>query len=122
LITNEELEEWILEDAFEPLLLHEELSSKDTTFGIGLLWAPKPFNQRTGKMRRAFDVPLVAGWFKERCPMGYPVKVRVSYQKLLKNWVLNNLHKKKPKTHKKRSLFKAFGSTKFFQMTELDWV
>jgi pre-mRNA-processing factor 8 len=50
------------------------------------------------------------------------VKVRVSYQKLLKNWVLNCLHHKRPKAQKKRSLFKAFQATKFFQATELDWV
>ena len=87
-----------------------------------MLWAPKPFNQRCGKMRRAYDIPLIAGWFKERCPTGYPVKVRVSYQKLLKSWVVNELHKKKPITQKKRSLLKAFASTKFFQFTEMDWV
>ncbi len=28
----------------------------------------------------------------EHCPTSYPVKVRVSYQKLLKNYVLNQLH------------------------------
>ena len=32
-----------------------------------------------------------------RCPADHPVKVRVSYQKLLKCWVLNELHKKRPK-------------------------
>lgn len=39
-------------------------------------------------MRRAQDVPLVGQWYKEHCPSNYPVKVRVSYQKLLKVWVL----------------------------------
>jgi pre-mRNA-processing factor 8 len=50
------------------------------------------------------------------------VKVRVSYQKLLKCWVLNSLHHKRPKSQNKRNLFKAFQATKFFQLTELDWV
>jgi pre-mRNA-processing factor 8 len=50
------------------------------------------------------------------------VKVRVSYQKLLKCWVQNSLHHKNPKTTGKRNLFKAFEKTKFFQSTELDWV
>jgi pre-mRNA-processing factor 8 len=45
-------------------------------------------------MRRACDVPLVNQWFMEHCPTSYPVKVRVSYQKLLKNYVLNQLHNK----------------------------
>ena len=73
-------------------------------------------------MRRAYDVTLIGPWWKERCPTGYPVKVRVSYQKLLKCWVLNCLHKRAPKGQKKRSLLKAFASTKFFQLTEMDWL
>ncbi len=50
------------------------------------------------------------------------MKVRVSYQKLLKVWVLNQLHHKQPKPQNKRSLLKAFTKTKFFQLTEIDWV
>ena len=87
-----------------------------------MIWAPQPFNQRSDNTRRAFDIPLISNWFKERCPQGYPVKVRVSYQKLIKCWVLNEIHHKKPKAMNKRSLFKAFASTKFFQQTETDWV
>ena len=87
-----------------------------------MIWAPQPFNQRSDNTRRAFDIPLISNWFKERCPQGYPVKVRVSYQKLIKCWVLNTIHHKKPKAMNKRSLFKAFASTKFFQQTETDWV
>jgi len=85
-----------------------------STSGIALLWAPKPFCQRTGKTRRAFDLPLVSGWYRERCNPKNPVKVRVSYQKLLKCWVLNALHKHHPKALNKRALFKAFEATKFF--------
>lgn len=48
--------------------------------------------------------------------------MRVSYQKLLKNYVLNQLHHQQPKSMKKRSLFKSLAATKFFQQTELDWV
>ena len=65
-------------------------------------------------MRRSFDICLMNPWFKEKCPQNYPVKTRVSYQKLLKNWILNALHKKAPKAQTKKSLFKAFESTKFF--------
>ena len=65
-----------------------------TAAGISLLWAPRPFHLRSGRMRRACDVPLVNQWFMEHCPTSYPVKVRVSYQKLLKNYVLNQLHNK----------------------------
>lgn len=69
------------------------------------------------------------------------MKVRVSYQKLLKVFVLNSLKHRPPKALKKRSvsfqvsyisgipplslfryLFRSFKATKFFQSTKLDWV
>lgn len=46
----------------------------------------------------------------------------MSYQKLLKNYVLNELHHRPPKPTKKKSLLRALKATKFFQQTELDWV
>jgi hypothetical protein len=49
-------------------------------------------------------------------------QVRVSYQKLLKNYVLNILHHRPPKPTKKKYLLRALKNTKFFQCTELDWV
>lgn len=55
-----------------------------------------------GRMRRAIDIPLVKCWYKEHCPPGHPVKVRVSYQKLLKYYVLNALKHRRPKPQKKR--------------------
>lgn len=75
-----------------------------------------------GRTRRAIDVPLVKNWYMEHCPPGQPVKVRVSYQKLLKYYVLNALKHRPPKAQKKRYLFRSFKSTKFFQTTTLDWV
>lgn len=54
-------------EEFEPFLYEETLYDEQTASGIGLLWAPKPFSQRTGKNRRCFDIPLVGSWFKERC-------------------------------------------------------
>lgn len=104
------------------MLSEQPLFTENTANGIDLYWAPAPYNQRTGRTRRTCDVPLVSSWFKEHCPQGYPVKVRVSYQKLLKCWILNSLHHKRPKAQNKRNLFRAFQQTKFFQMTELDWV
>jgi pre-mRNA-processing factor 8 len=46
----------------------------------------------------------------------------VSYQKLLKNYVLNVLHHRPPPPTKKKYLLRALKATKFFQTTELDWV
>jgi len=54
-------------EGFDPFLTDYDLCDNSTTTGIALLWAPKPFNQRTGKTRRAFDVSLVCPWFRERC-------------------------------------------------------
>ncbi|WIA33570.1 hypothetical protein OEZ86_006694 [Tetradesmus obliquus] len=117
-----DFESWVLPETVEPFLGESALYSDTTASGIALLWAPHPFNKRSGRMRRAFDVPLVNSWFMEHCPQQYPVKVRVSYQKLLKNFVLNYLHHRPPKPTKKKYLLRALKNTKFFQTTELDWV
>ncbi|XP_023634422.1 pre-mRNA-processing-splicing factor 8A isoform X2 [Capsella rubella] len=115
-------DEFVLPNGVEPLLLDTQLYTDTTTDGISLLFAPRPFNMRSGKTRRAEDIPLVSEWFKEHCPSSHPVKVRVSYQKLLKCYVLNELHRRPPKAQKKKHLFRSLAGTKFFQSTELDWV
>lgn len=107
---------------FEPLFGEEELYTDNTANGMALMWAPRPFCLRSGRTRRIVDVPLVKTWYREHCPAGMPVKVRVSYQKLLKTYVLNALKHHGPKPQKRRYLFKSFKSTKFFQSTTLDWV
>ncbi|CRG98542.1 pre-mRNA-processing-splicing factor 8, putative [Plasmodium relictum] len=105
-----------------PLLHNYPLYTERTINGIQLYHAPYPFNKKCGYTRRGIDIPLVQSWFKEHISTKYPVKVRVSYQKLLKCWVLNHLHSKRPKSMKKKYLFRIFKSTKFFQCTEMDWV
>ena len=117
-----DVEDMYVPEDLTPILDELPLYTDSTAHGIALYWAPRPFNMRSGQTRRALDVTLVGRWFHERCPHDYPVKVRVSYQKLLKYWVLNQLHQRKAKPVAKRSLFKALKSTKFFQSTELDWV
>ncbi|OIW03863.1 hypothetical protein TanjilG_30139 [Lupinus angustifolius] len=121
-IHEDDDDDWILPDGVEPLLKDTQLYTDTTAAGISLLFAPRPFNMRSGRMRRAEDIPLVSEWFKEHCPPSYPVKVRVSYQKLLKCFVLNELHHRPPKAQKKKHLFRSLQATKFFQTTELDWV
>ncbi len=150
-----EEDDFELPDSVTPILHDVPLTTEVTAAGIALLFAPRPFNKRSGLTRRALDIPMVKCWFQvclhccifpreyvprsacvcsraclalcvarsqEHCPPGLPTKVRVSYQKLLKVWVLNELHHRPPKAMSKRKLFRAFKQTKFFQMTELDWV
>ncbi|CAD7933629.1 unnamed protein product, partial [Amoebophrya sp. A25] len=116
------LEDFELPEEVTPLLEDVSLYDDNTAQGIQLYWAPRPFNLRAGVTRRAQDVPLVMQWFKEHCPSQNPIKVRVSYQKLLKCWVLNSLHKRKPRPQNRRDMFRVFAATKFFQKTTLDWV
>ncbi|KAF4824759.1 Pre-mRNA-processing-splicing factor 8 [Colletotrichum siamense] len=123
--SNEEPEDEAFElpADFEPFLDEEDLSNEDTASAIELWWAPFPFNRRSGKMVRAQDVPLIKQWYLEHPPSDKPpVKVRVSYQKLLKNFVLNELHKKKPKAQQNQNLMRNLKQTKFFQQTTIDWV
>ncbi|KAI0446071.1 pre-mRNA processing splicing factor 8 [Xylaria telfairii] len=115
-------EAFTLPPAVEPFLADEELSTDDTAAAIGLWWAPFPFDRRSGHMVRAQDIPLVKHWYLEHCPPKQPVKVRVSYQKLLKTFVLNELHKQKPKALNRQDLLKSLKQTKFFQQTTIDWV
>ncbi|KAL6704670.1 pre-mRNA-splicing factor 8 [Coniothyrium glycines] len=106
----------------EPFMADEELSTPETASAIALWWAPHPFDKRSGRMVRAQDVPLVKQWYLEHVPAGQPVKVRVSYQKLLKTFVLNELHKKPPQAQSKQNLMRTLKGTKFFQQTKIDWV
>ena len=119
---NNDDEEFTLPGNMEAFLADEELYTRETSSAIALWWAPFPFDRRSGRMVRAQDVPLVKQWYLEHVPQGQPVKVRVSYQKLLKTYVLNELHKKKPKAQNKQNLMKSLRSTKFFQQTTIDWV
>ena len=119
---NNEDEDFELPLEAEPFMGDQELFTSETSSAIALWWAPYPFDRRSGKMVRAQDVPLVKQWYLEHCPQKQPVKVRVSYQKLLKTYVLNELHKKKPKAQNKQDLMKSLKATKFFQQTTIDWV
>ncbi|KAG2125347.1 NUC071 domain-containing protein [Suillus clintonianus] len=105
-----------------PFLEDKPLENDLTADGIVLWWAPEPYNRRSGRMRRAQDIPLVKNWYLEHCPPNQPVKVRVSHQKLLKCFVLNELKSRPEKAMTKKNLFRQLKATKFFQTTKLDWV
>lgn len=118
---EDEDDEFELPDELEPFLHDKPVSTDNTGDALALWWAPAPYNSRSGKMRRAQDIPLVKDWYMEHCPPGMPVKVRVSYQKLLKVYVLNRLHYTPPKAQIKKRLLTSLKSTKFFQTTNIDW-
>lgn len=119
---SDEDTEFTLPGHVVPFLDDTDLYTDNTANAITLYWAPHPFDKRSGRTRRAQDVPLVKSWYLEHCPAGQPVKVRVSYQKLLKCYVLNALHQRPPKALNKKYLFRSLKSTKFFQTTQIDWV
>jgi pre-mRNA-processing factor 8 len=120
----QEDEEIVAAPTLVPLLQDAPLATSITAAGIALYFAPAPFNARSGRTRRTIDIPLIGHWTRDRVSreLNYPTKVRVSYQKLLKAWVINQLHSRPHKKKTKRGLFKSLKSTKFFQCTELDWV
>jgi len=107
--------EFSLPEGVDPILDNAPLYTENTANGISLYHAPRPYNLRTGRTRRALDIPLVKTWYSEHCPSNYPVKVRVSYQKLLKCFVLNELHHRPPKALNKKYLFRAFKQTSSFK-------
>ncbi|KAL2919271.1 pre-mRNA-splicing factor 8 [Polyrhizophydium stewartii] len=119
---DDEDDSFALPDDVAPFLEDRPLFTDTTSSAIELYWAPHPFDKRSGRMRRAEDVPLIKSWYLEHVPSGNPIKVRVSYQKLLKCFVLNELHHRPPKSKNKRYLFRQLKATKFFQTTEIDWV
>ncbi|KAG8779467.1 pre-mRNA-splicing factor 8 [Ceratobasidium sp. 428] len=115
-------DEWELPEEIEPFLRDSPLENDQTADAIALWWALAPYDTRSGRTRRAQDVPLVKNWYLEHCPPNQVTKVRVSYQKLLKCYVLNELKHRPPKAMTKKSLFRQLKATKFFQTTKLDWV
>jgi pre-mRNA-processing factor 8 len=89
-LDDEDEQEFVLPEQIEPFLQEKDLDPDGTADAIALWHAPYPYNQRSGRMVRAQDMPLVKTWYLEHCPAGLPVKVRVSYQKLVSSqsfWV-----------------------------------
>ncbi|GAM85178.1 hypothetical protein ANO11243_031820 [Dothideomycetidae sp. 11243] len=119
---NNEDEDFELPGGLEPFMAEEDLYTDETSSAIALWWAPYPFDRRSGKMVRAQDVPLVKQWYLEHVVPGQPIKVRVSYQKLLKTYILNELHSRGSKAQNKQNLMRSLKQTKFFQQTTIDWV
>lgn len=112
-----------LPENFSPFLDDTAITSPEISGSIELLFAPYPFNRRSGHNVRAEDSTIVKSWYQQRPPRGSPLKVRISHQKLLKGKVLNELHSQKAeKTRRNVKLLKSLKATKYFQQTTIDWV
>ncbi|QLL30278.1 hypothetical protein HG536_0A00950 [Torulaspora globosa] len=105
-----------------PAMADEELVFPDSKDAFELFFSPFPFNKNSGKMVRAQDVPLIKSWYLQHPDEEYPIKTRVSHQKLLKTYVLNELKPKNGISTRKVKLLKDFRNTKYFQQTTIDWV
>ncbi|KAK6589199.1 JAB PAD domain [Cryptosporidium xiaoi] len=117
------LDEWDPEINLIPFFNEFDLEIPSGVNGIQLFWSPHPFNSRSGKKRRCYDIPLIKNWYKKYdISHVNPIKIRVSHQKLLKNWILNSLHRKSAKNCKNRNFLKVIQNTKFFNSTDMDWV
>jgi pre-mRNA-processing factor 8 len=142
--------DWTLPTSYNIVLQSTPLVAPDTTSGLAMYWAAHPFSNRSGHTTRTLDVKLIDSWVQDRCDPTAPLKVRISHQKLLKNWIKNELlahHKFQKKQEMKNNdtpaaaaaatttssnnnifptrrptLFEALGQTKFFQSTSADWV
>jgi pre-mRNA-processing factor 8 len=75
IVIDDDDEEFTLPDYVRPILCETPLYTENTANGIALLWARRPYNQRSGRCRRAIDIPIVKSWYREHCPNTYPVKV-----------------------------------------------
>jgi len=74
-------------DELEAFMQTKDISNENTADAIALYWAPYPYNMRSGRTRRAQDIPMVKNFYTEHCPPDQAVKIRVSYQKLVSNQV-----------------------------------
>ena len=111
--------------AFRPILDNAPIVAPHTDDAIELYHAPHPFNKKHNKMIRAQDAALIKHWYLQHPDeQDYPLKVRVSYQRLLKTYTMNVLKTstKHSSSDKKLKLLKNLRSTRYFQQTKLDWV
>lgn len=72
-ISQEVNDDFFLPEGVEPFLQDIHLYTDTTAAGISLLFAPRPFNMRSGRTRRAEDIPLVSEWYKEHWYTPFPI-------------------------------------------------
>ena len=116
-----------------PFFLNITLDVDDTSEAFELLWASPFLWSCRGITQRLTDMTLVRAWCRERCPHTFPTKVRISYQKLLKQITYNDLKSRKQsqrgrnarhttKVPRRGNFKQALIESKYFQCTNLDWL
>jgi len=118
-LNNEDLK---LKKFFSPLFEELFLYNKNTLYAIDLIWVSEPFNDRIVKKKRTLDICFSNSWFLEHCPVEFPIKVRISHQKLLKRYVLNKIKNTNKKKDLKIRLLNVLSNSEYFRSTKIDWV
>mmetsp|Transcript_19339 Transcript_19339/g.27230 ORF Transcript_19339/g.27230 Transcript_19339/m.27230 type:complete len:2264 (-) Transcript_19339:163-6954(-) len=99
-----------------------KLYNRNTSKALNLSYAPLPFCNQNPEIKRILDITLTRSWYLVHCPLEFPKKVRVSYQKLLKKYIMNKIIKKSIHKNVSSSLLLLLTKNDFFQSTKLDWV
>ncbi|KAI6018272.1 hypothetical protein PISMIDRAFT_646373 [Pisolithus microcarpus 441] len=115
-------DEFELPGDVEPFLAGQPSQNDLAADGIGLWRVPDPYSCCSRWTRCTQDIPLVKNWYLEHCPPDQTVKVHVSYQKLLKCFMLNELKSRLEKDMTRKNLFHQLQAMKFIQTMRLDWV
>lgn len=117
---QDEEDDFDLPEGMSAFLEEAEVETDNTADAIALWWAPFPYNQRSGRTVRAQDMPLVKNWYLEHCPPGQPVKVRVSYQKLVRYSYFLSPQRSVPNNHVKRSSNLTFSTRSRVEILKLN--
>ncbi|XBW36857.1 hypothetical protein QEN19_002436 [Hanseniaspora menglaensis] len=136
-LLNDDLEHNISLKVFDN---SNKVESHNLTSAIKLFEAPAPFHKKSGKTCRSQDINLLKSWISQKPNNpNYPIKVKKSYQGLMKNKIITKLRAKKQKKkmhfklfkdlkskksrkQRKVSLLSSLRENKYFQQTSIDWV
>lgn len=107
---------------FSPFADEEPLETENIKAAVELYWAPPSFSNRSGRTIRAQDVTIMKDWYLLPPSSDDRVKVKTSYQRLLKGTIINDLQNKRLHEVHRPKLLKVLKRTKFFQETSIDWL
>jgi pre-mRNA-processing factor 8 len=113
---------------FDDFPLYSQTSEANTLAGLILYHAPAPFSRNHGTTVPIYHMDLVKNWYiKTPIALNQPQKIKLSYQKLLKQWILSQISNHRDKSYKKftisnRDVIKRFGQQSMFQRTRIEWL